>query len=633
MREEGRAFLNLFHNPGMGRTSIQARALHGFARGPYAVRRWAFRERLRDFVLLHDSSRAWELAEIQRRRRDQVTWPCYATPLLLTAFDWLPDRLTWCSALVLDLEADSEKIWNWMKYSWAAGMPPNLYTLDRLRTRLPARAREIEERYIWPLLVSGQPGYRAPDFWRYTTPEGRAKRLFFITRSLVREEDEAQAMLLEDEVGRETLREITLARLERFEHRRPPPLQLQAVLEPVPLTLKQQARGRSLPVELPSADALNRLEPELAERTVRLLLSRLGREGSDLQHLTTRLDAPRRAAVAPMVEEAWLQADELQRVTALAASLPGVLEYWEPDTLLRSVTLLQRSLRGLDAQERPAYPPGRARLAGVLAACLSLLGERAPPAAWDELERALLKFDSELSSHHPVLLADELLRGFRAAPGNHGAEGLVRPLFLRLLDQPLSRADGLQWFQEIAEQTCESLPSEARARWKPLVFAKLSNTGVSTNIATIASCLVALGPTPGELRDAQDAAVRVFESDADASTRNAALWAMQLLGEADPSEQRREELLNAAMRGLEDIPYPRCGDLAALARKDDIAAFARIISLPTCGTVERSGAVEALARAQGLQLEHWGQWDGPAWAPFFQADPVPVALWLDERAL
>ena len=332
-----------------------------------------------------------------------------------------------------------------------------------------------------------------------------------------------------------------------------------------------------------------------------------------------------------MIEAAWLEADELWRVTALAVSLPAVVEYWERMTLLRSVAILERSLRELDAQERPAYPPDRARLAGVLAACLSLLGEQAPPRALDQLRAALAKIESELSAHSPVFLAQELLRGFRAAPGDRRVEDRIRLLFLRLLDLPVSRGEGLQWLQEIARDTCRSLPAEARARWKTLVFAKLANPDVTTNIATIASCLEGLGATYAELREAQDAAVRIFESDADAPTRNASLWAMQLLGEADPSEQRRAELLDVAMRGLEDIPYPRCGDLAALAPKDDLAAFARIIRLPTCGSVERSRAVEALARAQGLPLEHLGGWDGPASEPFFQADPTPVAVWLAER--
>ena len=296
MRDEARAFLNLFHSPGMGRTPTQARALHRFARGPYAVRRWAFREGLEGFVLLHDSSRAWDLAEIRRRKRDLVTWPCYGMPLLLTPMDWASQWLHWCRGRVLKFETDPDWTMQWLKYSWAAGMPRSLDDLDRLRTRLPARAREIEERFIWPLLVSGQQGYRAPDFWRYASPEGRAKRLFFVTRALVREEDEAQAILLEKEVGRETLRKITLARLERFEHHRPPPPQLQSALEPVPLTLKQQARGSRFPPELPSAGALNRLEPELAERAVRAVLPRRDREGRDLQHLTTKLDASRRAA-------------------------------------------------------------------------------------------------------------------------------------------------------------------------------------------------------------------------------------------------------------------------------------------------------------------------------------------------
>ena len=642
--QEARAYLDVFASKYTGRTPEMARAINELAREPYLVRLRALQAAYTGYPTLYPlyyPPWPWDVDKLDRLKNDLVKWPCYrALPILDSLYP--DDRIrAVCKGLILATETDSEKAWRWYQLH---GLRGDAHPLEALRTfarRLHHRARHIEEEWIWPELVKIVDDDGSPRFWQYASREGRAKRRDYVIHTLIRHEDVEQALFLEPEIGLEPLRKIAEAQLDRFESA--PKVVPPQDLGWGPIFPATPGRKDRLPASYnPSAAALARFEPALAVRATTLLLekveaapvegrSRIYDHGQTLGHFLSKLPDEHIEAAAPLVAAAWSRAEAMSRADALQPALIACARSWPSDQLTSAARRALTFLRKINVVERPYRgPEERARMTAALLALASRLDQRMPAAWMSLLDQSFQEID--ISDSYFI---DTILEGFSAVPASEAAHERMLPHVMQRLTAPDMRPKEWRWrLSEVLEKACAAVPESGRRAWTAAILDLFDNPALGGAMLPAAECLFALEAEPEALRWAQQSALRVFQSDAEAWTRNGALLALQRLGAAEASPRRKAELLEIALGGLEDLPWPGCDGLARLVAADELPMFARVLRLPTCLSWERSDAARIMLQAQGLPMEQFGNW--PFMHPLgsqFEVDPILVARWLRERGL
>lgn len=490
--------------------------------------------------------------------------------------------------------------------------------------RMPARRTEIENDYVWPILLAQYKQGRLPNFVDYLSPETRRPRASFIANALVSatsdETEHAdvaqQALLLDGLIGNGAVGRITETLLAR------------ELIATEPSWSRRRLRGFL-------ARLVNRYEPDLAvwetRRSIRLLQAdsfHLDSSGKrtiwdrrdELKSFVEELRGEHREAACAVVLEAWLTTSPEGDWASLESVVELCVETWDNDELEAALAV------AVQVYEDQGYRWEFTQTAGPM---LVRLGSHAPPGVLSIFRRSLrTRTDNQLA---------RLRRTARAIakqqPRSDGHQ-LAAEVALLLADEPLTESFDVKIITDVLQNLCGVMEGTPRNELAEALHRRLSEDNIDYRVYPRAACLAALRPSSQPLFDLQAVLLAALDNAQDEWTRNWAVLALVTLAQDDENAARRAAALKTALANTRNLPHPRCDLLTRLVPQGDLSTFARILRLPTCSSYERRLMVGQLAERHGLPIEAFAR-------PFvnvsldigYKVDPVRVALWLDERGL